>query len=195
MAVFMRIYLLTNLTIPSMSTELPQKGTEKCESNIEMDLDHLMYLKIKESPYSNFCLNEDTGEVMMLEKTEQGPHAVTTKDNDDYTLGKYKLDMFGSGHPDAIPNLVTYNNLPDDQYTLIYSYLYPMNADERTQDKRILDEVNYHMSRFRNMEDTYLNYDEGCFEIPLQDILKFVYRETEDLEELRCILIVYGYFF
>lgn len=74
------------------------------------------------------------------------------------------------------------------EYKLLFKYDFPINVDDRSQEKIILDSVEYFINRYRYAEDIYFNFERDLYEIPVNDIYQCV-PETSEIDELRRILL------
>lgn len=72
-----------------------------------------------------------------------------------------------------------------DNYQLIHSVAYPFFRDLRQRHEKIFDECNYHLNRFRWMEDQYFNWGSDRFEIPLKHVANACWEITDNIEEIR----------
>lgn len=73
-------------------------------------------------------------------------------------------------------------------YQLIHSAEYPFFHDTRSRDEKILDECNYHLNRFRFMEEDFFNYETDRFEIPLKSLTDSCWQITDNADEIRSVL-------
>lgn len=73
-------------------------------------------------------------------------------------------------------------------YQLIHSAEYPFFHDTRSRDDKILDECNYHLNRFRYMEEDFFNYEADRFEIPLRFLTNSCWQITDNADEIRSVL-------
>lgn len=90
----------------------------------------------------------------------------------------------------VLPSEVNNNDFNDQEYRLIVCNEYPVaSPDSRSFQDKILDEATYHIRRFLNMDKEYYNYDSGEYEIPLKDIMDFVGKYTQDVEDLKMVLL------
>lgn len=73
-----------------------------------------------------------------------------------------------------------------EDYELIYAVTYPYFRDNRGKEQKIIDEVTYHVGRFR--DDEYFSYKNDRYEIPFKMIANVCWQVTEDVEEIRCAI-------
>lgn len=65
----------------------------------------------------------------------------------------------------------------------MHSINYPFFQDDRNRCEKILDEVKYHINRYK-YQDEYLNYDTDRIEIPLTTVAKCCWEITDDEKEI-----------
>lgn len=75
-----------------------------------------------------------------------------------------------------------------DDYKLVASVDYPFFHDTRNLDEKILDEVTYHLSRFRAMEEKFFNYEADRFEIPIDAVANSCWQITDNNQEIRRVI-------
>lgn len=85
---------------------------------------------------------------------------------------------------DSIINSQEQQLLSSEHHELLSSIDYPFYQDDRSRCEKILDEVKYHITRYKFMEDEYLNYDANRLEIPLSVIAKCCWEITDDETEI-----------
>lgn len=76
---------------------------------------------------------------------------------------------------------------PADGYNLIHSVSYPFYRDTRSLRQKILEECQYHINRYRWM-DEYYNYDNQRIEIPIDRVANACWEITDSVEEILPII-------
>lgn len=142
--------------------------------------------EIGNEPSKQMFLNEDNEIVSIIPIVpavdEETPCGCLLED-EPIVLNSDDLDI----HPSEEVNN---NDFAEDEYRLIASNEYPVaNPDSRSFEDKIMDEATYHIRRFLNMDAIYYNYDTEEFEIPLKDIMVFVGNYTQDVNDLKNILL------
>lgn len=74
-----------------------------------------------------------------------------------------------------------------DGYKLVHSVDYPFFRDTRQRHEKLLEEIQYHVNRFRWI-DTYYNYETRRIEIPMKLVTSACWEITDCVDEIRPII-------
>jgi hypothetical protein len=81
-------------------------------------------------------------------------------------------------------DIFTKETISSHQHELIAQIEYPFEHDDRSKSEKIIAEVEYHLNRFKYMDEEYVNYEMDRYEIPLNVIAKCCWQITDDEEEI-----------
>jgi hypothetical protein len=84
---------------------------------------------------------------------------------------------------------ITENRADVEAFKLIHSVSYPFFCDTRSRQEKILEECQYHINRFRWMEDRYFNCETGRIEIPMKHVSSACWELTDDTNEVHPIIL------
>ena len=94
-----------------------------------------------------------------------------------------------SDDSEIVADSETDENVECEGYKLIHCQDYPFHRDDRTQNQKLLDECNYHLQRFRGMEEEYCNYEADRMEIPIEIVVKACWKFTEtSTDDIRSLI-------
>ncbi|XP_055608101.1 small RNA 2'-O-methyltransferase [Uranotaenia lowii] len=166
----------------------------------------------------NIYFNEDIGAIVVA-REEGEVEPLATHDyreplifhDDPDEMEPPELDLEGSDHDEPNARVIdfylpherarndsgNYDDEPldalSDEYKLLCTIDYPVQEpDKRTRSQRLLDEAEYQIRRLK-YDETYYNYDENAYQIPLQMIIECMNQLSTSIEEMNPILAEASY--